>query len=79
MNTPINSDIVSFNRMDEGTVEDYALLDKFEKQYIKDLPERLLEALADLEHSFYYMYAHFFLALREKRILSGKTFESGPW
>jgi predicted HD phosphohydrolase len=51
MNTPINSDIVSFNRMDEGTVEDYALLDKFEKQYIKDLPERLLEALADLEHS----------------------------
>jgi predicted HD phosphohydrolase len=51
MNRSVNSDIVSFNRMDEGTVEDYALLDKFEKQHIKGLPDRLLGALTNLEHS----------------------------
>ena len=51
MSTATNSEIVSFNRMDQGTVEDYALLDKFEQQHIKALPDRLLEALADLENS----------------------------
>ena len=51
MSTATNSEIVSFIRMDQGTVEDYALLDKFEKQHIKALPDRLLEALANLENS----------------------------
>lgn len=46
-----NRNTVSFNRMDKGTVEDYALLDKLEKHHIKALPDRLLEALAGLEHS----------------------------
>jgi predicted HD phosphohydrolase len=51
MTTTLSQDIVSFKRMDQGTVQDYALLDKFEKQYIKALPDRLLEALSNLEHS----------------------------
>ncbi|MFK8076587.1 MAG: HD domain-containing protein [Granulosicoccus sp.] len=37
--------------MDQGTVQDYRILDNFEKQHIKELPERLLEALANLENS----------------------------
>ncbi len=49
--TAVNSEIVSFTRMDEGTVQDYEILDKFEKQHIKALPDRLLEALANLENS----------------------------
>jgi len=51
MNTNTASDVVSFTRMDKGTVEDYALLDKFEQQHIRSLPDRLLQALRDLEHS----------------------------
>ena len=46
-----NSNVVSFNRMDKGTTADYALLDKYEKQHIQALPDRLLKALAELEHS----------------------------
>ena len=51
MTTKHSDDIVSFSRMDQGTVQDYALLDKFEKLHIKALPDRLLEALSNLEHS----------------------------
>jgi predicted HD phosphohydrolase len=51
MNTSTQQEIVSFIRMDDGTVQDYALLDKFEKQHIKGLPDRLMEALANLENS----------------------------
>ncbi len=51
MTTSTSSDIVSFTRMDQGTVQDYALLDKFEKQHIRSLPDRLIEALSNLEHS----------------------------
>ncbi|MFT6878809.1 MAG: putative HD phosphohydrolase [Granulosicoccus sp.] len=51
MNALTNLEIVSFNRMDEGTVQDYALLDKFERQHIKGLPDRLLEALVELKNS----------------------------
>ena len=49
--TAVNSEIVSFTRMDEGTVQDYEILDKFEKQHIKALPDRILGALANLENS----------------------------
>jgi len=51
MNNLANPEIVSFSRMDQGTVKDYALLDKFEKQHIKALPDRLMEALSNLENS----------------------------
>ncbi|MFT4728396.1 MAG: putative HD phosphohydrolase [Granulosicoccus sp.] len=51
MSTLSNPQVVSFNRMDEGTAQDYALLDKFEKQHIRALPDRLMEALTDLENS----------------------------
>ena len=42
---------VSFTRMEEGTAEDYAMLDQLEDQYKANLPERLLEQLRALEHS----------------------------
>lgn len=51
MSTSLNAEVVSFNRMDQGTVQDYALLDKFERQHIKHLPDRLLVALAGMENS----------------------------
>jgi len=42
---------VSFTRMDKGTVADYALLNKLEQKHIRSLPDRLMDALANLEHS----------------------------
>ena len=36
---------VSFTRMEAGTKEDYALLDRLEKAYISALPQRILSAL----------------------------------
>ncbi len=44
-------EVVSFRRMDEGTPEDYLLLDKREQAFIKSLPERLLNALAGLRNT----------------------------
>jgi predicted HD phosphohydrolase len=51
MSISVNAEVVSFTRMDQGTVQDYALLDKFERQHIKHLPDRLLVALAGMENS----------------------------
>ena len=44
-------DSVRFRRMDEGTAEDYALLDKLEHQFVDSLPDRLLDALNGLQNS----------------------------
>jgi predicted HD phosphohydrolase len=43
---------VSFTRMADGTSEDYELLAGNEREYVGDLPDRLLAAVAALEHSF---------------------------
>ena len=42
---------VSFRRMDEGTPADYALLHRLEDEFVAALPDRILAALEDLEHS----------------------------
>jgi predicted HD phosphohydrolase len=42
---------VSFIRMDEGTTEDYALLNALEDEFVVALPDRLLAALSSLEDS----------------------------
>jgi predicted HD phosphohydrolase len=42
---------VSFIRMDEGTAEDYALLNALEDEFVVALPDRLLAALASLKDS----------------------------
>jgi len=42
---------VSFRRMQDGTVEDYALLQRLEEDHIRRLPERVLEHLCRLEGS----------------------------
>ena len=42
---------VSFRRMDEGTAEDYALLDKLEHQFVECLPDRAMAALQGLQNS----------------------------
>jgi predicted HD phosphohydrolase len=44
-------EIVSFHRMQDGSREDYALLDRAERSYVQALPERLLEALRKLDHT----------------------------
>lgn len=41
--------VVSFCRMAEGTEEDYALLDRLERDFAAGLPERILEHLRRLE------------------------------
>jgi predicted HD phosphohydrolase len=46
-----DTEIVSFHRMQDGTREDYALLDRAERNYVQALPERLLEALRKLDHT----------------------------
>jgi predicted HD phosphohydrolase len=43
--------VVSFLRMEDGTREDYALLDRAERNYVRALPDRLLEALRKLDNS----------------------------
>jgi predicted HD phosphohydrolase len=37
--------------MEDGTREDYALLDRAEREYVRALPDRLLEALRKLDQS----------------------------
>lgn len=41
--------VVSFRQMKDGTREDYDLLDQYEKIYIRDLPDRILARLRQLE------------------------------
>jgi predicted HD phosphohydrolase len=43
---------VSFTRMADGTPEDYALLDTFEEEFMRGLPDRLLGTLDGLKGSF---------------------------
>lgn len=43
---------VSFINMADGTAQDYALLEKYEEEFAKGLPERILHALTKLEDSF---------------------------
>jgi predicted HD phosphohydrolase len=43
--------MVSFLRMEDGTRKDYALLDRAEREYVRALPDRLLEALRKLDQS----------------------------
>ncbi|MGB8859468.1 MAG: HD domain-containing protein [Ilumatobacteraceae bacterium] len=40
--------IVSFTTMADGTAEDYALLDRYERLYAAGLPDRIMEALGHL-------------------------------
>ncbi len=42
---------VEFIRMQDGDADDYAYLDQLEDQYKVGLPQRLIDALAQLEHS----------------------------
>ena len=43
--------IVSFRQMQDGTKEDYLLLDESEKKYAAGLGQRVLESLLKLDHS----------------------------
>jgi len=38
--------------MEDGTREDYELLEIYEREYVRKLPDRILAALAQLAHSF---------------------------
>jgi predicted HD phosphohydrolase len=40
--------VVAFTRMEEGTREDYALLEKYEREHVRGLPDQLLGALTAL-------------------------------
>ena len=42
---------VRFTQMKDGTKEDYDLLSKYEEEFSKDLPDRVLEALKNLDSS----------------------------
>ncbi len=43
--------VVSFLRMEDGTREDYELLDRSEREYVRALPDRVLAALGKLDQS----------------------------
>jgi predicted HD phosphohydrolase len=43
---------VKFTSMADGTAEDYALLDRYEEEYVAVLPDRMMEALDKLRTSF---------------------------
>ena len=42
---------VKFTQMKDGTKEDYDLLSRYEEKFSKDLPDRVLEALKNLDSS----------------------------
>ena len=42
---------VSFLQMKDGTKEDYLLLDESEREYARHLPEKILGAVRELDHS----------------------------
>ena len=50
MNTGIRG-IVSFQRMEDGTREDYEFLDRSEREYAVGLPDTILGALRKLDHT----------------------------
>jgi predicted HD phosphohydrolase len=43
--------VVSFRRMEDGTREDYELLERGEREYVRALPDRVLDALRKLDQS----------------------------
>jgi predicted HD phosphohydrolase len=43
--------VVSFRRMEDGTQADYELLDRCERAYVRELPDRVLGALQKLDQS----------------------------
>lgn len=43
--------MVSFTRMQDGTREDYLLLEESERAYARELPGKILAALGSLDHS----------------------------
>jgi predicted HD phosphohydrolase len=43
--------VVSFRRMEDGTREDYELLERLERDYARRLPDRLIAALSKLDQS----------------------------
>ena len=43
--------VVDFIKMEDGTKDEYEFLDQMETEYIKELPDRLLNAMRALEHS----------------------------
>ena len=47
------SRVVSFRRMEDGTREDYLLLDESERRYAEGLGERVLQSLKKLDHLLY--------------------------
>jgi predicted HD phosphohydrolase len=49
--TAMEQAVVSFRRMEDGTREDYALLDRSEREYVLALPDHVLSALQKLDQS----------------------------
>lgn len=44
--------VVKFRRMADGTEADYKLLEELEHEFKKELPDRIIKELRDLEHSY---------------------------
>ena len=49
--TALDAAVVSFTRMEDGTREDYDLLERAEREYVRAVPDRVLAALCKLDHS----------------------------
>lgn len=47
-----NMKSVAFTKMEDGTIEDYSFLAKHEKEFILDLPNRIISSLEKLKDSF---------------------------
>jgi len=49
--TAADAGVVSFYRMEDGTRQDYELLDRCEREYVRALPDRILTALRKLDQT----------------------------
>jgi len=43
---------VQFSRMDQGTVEDWEIIGRYDDQVMRELPDQLLAAVDALEHTY---------------------------
>jgi predicted HD phosphohydrolase len=51
MTRRVATPIVAFRRMEDGTREDYELLDRVEREYARSLPDHVLASLRKLDHT----------------------------
>jgi hypothetical protein len=65
---------VSFHRMQDGTRDDYLLLDQQEREFARTLPDRIVTALRSRSSMISGTSLHPITTPRSRRVSSGRTY-----